>query len=212
MRTMKAILLVAAMAVMATAAHAGTMTFGLNGDAAIPMSDFGDVMKVGYGGGVYGDYWIKDDYAFGVDINGDFFSAKDDILDAIKAASGPTYQDPSVKATLISFGVHGIWSPAMAGSSFSPWITYGAGMYHISGKIEDADPALDINGDSSDNKFGFNIGVGGDVKAGASMKFGAQVKYNYVLDGTTDSSGEDTAASYVTVGLHLTFLTAAATK
>jgi opacity protein-like surface antigen len=168
------------------------------------MGDFGDAVKMGFGGGVTGDYWLKDDYAFGVDIQGDFFSAKDDILDAIKAVSGPNYQDPKVTSNVIAFNVHGIWAPKMQ-SGFQPWITYGVGLNHITAKISDTDPALGISGDSSENKVGFNVGVGADMKAGASMKIGPQVKYNYIAT-------EGTSTTYVTAGLHLTFMTAGVTK
>jgi len=222
MRTMKAILLVAVLAVTATAAHAGTMTFGLNGDAAIPMGNLSKVptasstelelgQKVGFGGGVYGDYWIKDDYAFGVDINGDFFKAKDDFFSASVKA---TYPDISLKTTLISVGAHGVWAPAMKGSSFMPWVTYGAGLYHFSFKGEKGPAAF--NATQTSNKFGLNIGVGTDMKAGASMKWGAQVKYHYVLSALDPKdfggTGDAKAASYLTAGLHLTFMTSGATK
>ena len=195
MKLMKVMLLAAVVLTSASAAYAsGTMTFGVGGGVTMPMGDFSDFTKLGFNGGVYGDYWLKDNYAFGVDITGNFLSAKDDYKTAL---STPAYPDPSFKETLISFGVHGKWVAAMKDASVSPWVTYGVAMYNLKAKLEDAGPA---NGDVSDNKFGFNGGGGLDFKGNASMKPGVDVKYNYVM---TDNK----ATSYLTAGVHVTFST-----
>ncbi len=199
MRLMKTMLLAAVLVTSASAAHAGDMTFGLNGGVAVPMGDFGDAFKLGFGGGVYADYWIKPTYAFGADINGSFFSAKDDQLDALKTAF-PAYPDPSAKANLINFGVHGLWAPSMEGASMKPYITYGVGMYHIASKIEDSDPS--VNFDDSENKIGINGGAGVDFAASEMMTVGVGAKFHHVLT-------EDEATQFITVGLNVTFKTAA---
>lgn len=194
MKLMKVMLLAAVVLTSASAAQAeGTMTFGLGGGVTLPMGDFGDAAKLGFNGGVYGDYWLKPNYAFGVDITGNMLSAKDDILDAIKVF----YPNADVKYTLISFGVHGKWAPAMENSSVSPWITYGVAMYNFKSKIEDAGPAT---GEDSDSKVGFNGGGGLDFSGNASMKPGVDVKYHYVM---TDNK----ATTYLTAGVHVTFST-----
>src|SRR5437870_10434920 len=87
MRTMKTLLLITALVLTASAAHAGNMTFGLNGGVSSPTGDYSDNAKLGFNGGVYGDYWLKDNYAFGIDINGNFLSAKDDVIKALKLAA-----------------------------------------------------------------------------------------------------------------------------
>ena len=54
MSNKKSLFLALAMVTMIAApmAHAGTMSFGLNGGVAVPMGDFGKVSKLGFGGGV----------------------------------------------------------------------------------------------------------------------------------------------------------------
>ena len=196
MRMMRAVLLAATLLVCASgAASAGTMTFGLGGGVTKPIGDFADFAKLGFNGGVYGDYWLKDNYAFGVDLTGNFLKGKSDFVDALTST---TYPDPSVKATLISFGAHGKWAPPMEDASVSPWITYGVALYNISTKIEDAGPSANI--DNSDSKFGFNGGGGLDFKGNDSMKPGVDVKYHYVMT-------DDKATSYITAGVHVTFST-----
>lgn len=196
MKLMKVMLLAAVVLTSASAAYAsGTMTFGVGGGVTSPLGDFSKVTKLGFNGGVYGDYWLKPNYAFGVDITGNFLSAKDDFKNALKSTQ---YPDPSFKETVISFGVHGKWVASMKDASVSPWLTYGVAMYNAKAKITDAGPFL--NGDNSVNKFGFNGGGGLDFKGNASMKPGVDVKYNYIM---TDNK----ATSYLTAGVHVTFST-----
>lgn len=195
MRFMKTMLLVSALVMSASAANAANMTFGVGGGVSMPMGDFADFAKLGFNGGVYGDYWIKDNYAFGVDITGNFFSGKQDLVDALTSTAFP---DPSVKATLIGFGVHGLWNVPMQDSPVSPWITYGAGLYNISTKVEDA--GVLANFDNSESKFGFNGGAGLNFKGSASMTPGINVKYHYVM---TDNK----ATNYLTAGVQVTFKT-----
>ena len=194
MRMMKAVLLVTALVVSASAAKAaGTMTFGLGGGVTLPLSDLKVNTKLGFNGGVYGDYWLKDDYAFGVDIAGNFLSGSDDFK-TIYATTA--YPDPKLKFTIINFGVHGKWVPPMKDSPVSPWITYGVGMYNSKAKFT----GVAVGTDKSTNKFGFNGGVGLDFKGNASMKPGVDAKYHYVM---TDNK----ATSYITAGVHVTFST-----
>lgn len=196
MKLMKVMLLAAVVLTSASAAQAsGTMTFGVGGGVTMPMGDFAKVAKLGFNGGVYGDYWLKDNYAFGVDITGNFLSAKDDYTNLLKSNA---YPNPSFKETLISFGLHGKWVVPMKDAVVSPWLTYGVAMYNAKAKIEDAGPVL--NGDTSDNKFGFNGGGGLDFKGSASMKPGVDVKYHYVMT-------DDKATTYLTAGVHVTFTT-----
>jgi opacity protein-like surface antigen len=220
MQKMKLAVLVAALMLGATAAHAaGTMTFGLNGDLGMGLGDFSKVPSasststkieagqgLGFGGGVYGDYWIKPDYAFGIDVNGEFFSAKKDMKDLLNKSLGTT--DAKLTTNVINFGAHGLWAPKMANDNLQPWITYGVGLYRVAGKIEAGGKSQSGNV----NKAGFNLGVGADMKAGSSMKVGAHVRYHYVMDGLDPkivdaTTGDKSALNYLTFGLNLTFAT-----
>ena len=208
MRMTTAVLLAAFLGMVASAAHAANFTFGLNGGISSPTGDFSDESKLGFNGGVYADYWIKDDYAFGADINGSFSNGKDDFINTFKSTG---YPNPDLKSTLINFGLHGVWAPAMKSTPVQPWITYGAGLYHVGFKLTDAGTA---NFDRSDNKFGFNGGVGLDFKSMAMTRVGADVKYHYVLDGiekaNTAGGTDKKAANYLTAGVHVTFTTTGA--
>ena len=67
--------------------------------------------KFGFNGNAFGDYWIKPNYAVGIDVDGSFFKAKDDYITALKATTFPAYQDPKFTFNIIGFGVHtGSWT------------------------------------------------------------------------------------------------------
>jgi opacity protein-like surface antigen len=197
MRKMKLALLVAALAASASVAHAGSFTFGVGGGVASPSGTFSDEVKLGFGGNVYGDYWLAPNYAIGADVDGSFLSGKDDFITSLKTTS---YPDPKATATLIGFGVHGVLAFPME-SSVHPYLTAGLGMYNTKFKIENAGPTVDT--DKSDTKFGFHGGGGVDFKAGETMMYGLDVKYHSV-----QTEGESTG--YITAGLHLTFSTTGA--
>jgi opacity protein-like surface antigen len=214
MRLIKAALLVTVLSLVAPSAHAGDMTFGLGGGAALPTGDLSDFAGTGWNGNVYGDYWVKPNVAIGLDVDGSFFSAKDDVKNTLKTAF-PACPDPKATLDLIGGGVHGTYAFSMKDSKVEPWITAGIGMYNVKSKISDSDPT--INEDKSDTKVGYHGGVGADWKTSPTMKVGIDFKYNSVTDGTqkvNQSTGaiEKNPANYMTLGLHLTFMTNGATK
>lgn len=201
MKLMKVMLLAAVVLTSASAAYAsGTMTFGLGGGITSPTGDFGKGSKMGFNGGVYGDYWIKPDYAFGVDIAGNFLKAKDGVL-----AKTIAYPNPELKTTLIYFGAHGVWAIPMQDAKIQPWITYGAGIYNFSSKLT----GTAANVTNTQSKFGFNGGVGADIKASPVAKVGADFKYHYIMNAIQSgtSSSDKKAANYFTAGVHVTFST-----
>ncbi len=209
MRTMKAVLLVTALVVGATAAHAGEMTFGLGGGMSGPTGDFGKAFKTGFNGNVYGDYWLKPVYALGIDIDGNFVSAKDEQKNLLNQTAGTTGADETFDT--FDFNVHGVWQPSMQNSPVQPWLTAGLGLYHNQSKITGAGIYDET---ASNNKFGFHGGVGADMKAGSAMKVGVDFKYHYVPSAIKVSNGaggtDEKAANFYTVGVHLTFATSGA--
>jgi len=204
MRFIKASLLVTVLALAAVpAAQAGTMTFGLGGGLAWPSGDFSDFAKMGWNGNVYGDYWVKPNVSIGVDVDGNFFSAKDEVKDNLKAAF-PAYQDPKATADLIGGLVHINYAFPMEGKKFEPWVQGGVGFYNVKTKVEDSDPVL-ANFDDSESDFGYRLGGGLDWATSPTMKFGVDAKW-------TGVSTKDVSTNFFGVGLHLTFMTNGATQ
>ena len=221
MRTMKAVLLVAVLAVAASVARAGTMEFGLSGDVAVPLGDLAKTgasptefgMGAGYAGGLNGDYWIEDDYAIGLSIEGARLKTKDD---AFAAANRVQFPNIAASMTIIPVCVHGIWAPKVSGASLQPWLTGGLGLYLLSFRGDNGPPSF--NTSTYENKYGFDIGVGADLIVGGARKVGAHVKYRYVLDGVDvtafdpSSTAGQKAAHYLTAGIQLTFMSSSTMK
>ncbi len=196
----KSVLLVALFAFLFAVplAHAakGEFTFGLDGGVAIPTGDFGNTAKQGFLGGVFGDYQVHNMLAVGID--GAYSQNKGKDLPA---------EVTDAKLTIIQYGVHVKVMPEMKEMKVLPYVQVGAGLYNAKSEF------TDIEGTSSDtqNKFGFNIGVGADYKVTPMVGVGVFGTYHNVTDALEEVNPDLTvtkkAANYVAVGLKITFMT-----
>jgi opacity protein-like surface antigen len=170
---------VLAMLVVAPQVHAaakGDMSIYFMGGASIPMGDYGDFAKLGFGGGVGFDYFVNENIAVGVDGSYTMNDAKDDVNAALTAlATAPVKASDS----FIRGGAHGKWMfPTAAESKISPYLIAGAGIYNVKAKLESADPLF--NGDASESKFGGHGGLGVLFKTGGNVGVGAQGTYHFI--------------------------------
>ena len=131
----KSSLLVAAIALMLVApqahAHAakGDVNLSVGGGVCIPVSDYKDVVKLGFLGGLDVDYFVTEAVAIGVD--GMF--AKNSFKDDAKTALGAT----DASSTFMSGGAHIKYTfPMAAESKIMPYVIGGGGIYHDKVKIE----------------------------------------------------------------------------
>ena len=202
----------ALLSLAAPAARANEMSFGLKGGVAIPTGDYGDVFGLGFMGGVYGDYGVTPQFAIGVDVVGNFHSLKSDLKDQLEA---PPFGLTGVKDnfTVIQFGVHGKWQQA---STTGPEVMVGVALYNGHEKFEGTDPGppvVDLSDDSSDTKFGFNVGAGYKFWHNETMTLGIEGSFHNVSDAFKDpNTGDSKSAQYVSVGLDLGFLTGGGKK
>jgi hypothetical protein len=164
----------------AFAATPSTMTFGVSGAAALPMGDFGDVASTGFGGGVYGDYWLSSNFAIGVDGMWNSHGGNDD--------NG--FGD--VDFTNLQVSAHGKYQIPMEGSPMSPWLTFGVGMYNMG-----VDTGVS---DDSESNFGINVGGGLDWWSSPAFGIGPFLNFHNIFT-------EDESTTYMNVGLNFTFTT-----
>ena len=198
------------MAIPAMAAK-GDMTFGLGGGVVVPTGDFGEKFKLGYGGGVFGDYMVTEQFAVGADIG--FCQNK------IKAAHWQKWIDgynaaatdkASVEetSTIMPFGVHGKWLPPMQDSKFTPFVQLGVGFYRVQDKAEvtAADATIArawdlVSFDETENKIGINGGAGVDYAVSPAFKVGIFATMHDIM-----TKGK--ATQLFSAGVNLTFSTA----
>ena len=189
--------LAVALMLVAPAAHAakGDMTFGLNGGAVVPLSDYKDGVKTGFGGGVFGDYWVQEQFGLGVNLGYLKNNAKD----------LPPGFDGNV--SIIEIEGHGKWMPGTKDSKVAPYLEAGAGLYRS--KLEVS--AGGVSADTTFNKFGFHVGGGIGYKASPQVTVGVGASFHMApsaLEVDTPSGGtEKKALQYIRVGLDVTFAT-----
>jgi opacity protein-like surface antigen len=172
-----------ALMLVAPLAHAakGDMSIGLGGGVSVPMSDFKDFAKLGFLGGASFDYMVNDMVAVGVDGSYVLNKAKDELI----AADSLT----DAKLTIMQFGAHAKYMFPLEGSSLSPYVVVGAGMFR--GKYDQTpdDPNFP---ETSESKFGGRVGAGLGFKAGEKATIGVEANFNHVAT-------EGTSTQYVSV-------------
>lgn len=176
----KTTLLAGALALMLVApqAHAaqGGWVIDFNAGTAIPMGDFKDFANLGFMGGVGAGYGVTDAVQVGVD--GSFIMNKgSDDYNALltQLPTAPV----EAKFSMISGGAHLKYMFSTAeGSSMTPYVVVGAGLYNGKEKQESSDPLF--NGESSDTKFGVRGGLGFGYKAGESVRVGLEGTFHHI--------------------------------
>jgi outer membrane protein W len=201
-----ACLMVAAVSFAADAPAAGAMTFGVNGGVMVPSGDFGDAAKLGFGGGVYGDYMINEQFAIGIDAGYLMADPKDDYLTLLKGAAedlGVVDYTVDISNSIIPITAHAKWLPTMKDSKIAPYVVVGGGFYMMkakwttTGKLEGVD--IGTSSDVTENKPGAFGGAGVDFKVNPQFKVG-------VFANMHDIFTEGTSTMFFTAGVNLGFM------
>lgn len=194
---LKALVLAALLTLPAGLSHAQSTQLGLNAGFGMPTGDFGDVVNTGYYVGGSAAYLMNPQFGFGVDFAYHSWAGSDDANAAADFLLGTTGSETSASAIqatgflLLALQTQG---------SIDPWFKAGAGLYNLGAKIES--PVLDD--DTSESKFGFNLGAGFDYRN--SPAFGIGVDATYHMIPAEDDFGVD--VSMFTAGVHWTWSSA----
>lgn len=157
---MKKVLLTAVVVLFALTANA-QIKVGIGAGLGLPMGDFGDGFKSGFGGAVTGKYMLSENMAVGLNIG--YYSFKSKASDDIKLSMMP---------------ITGLFNYYFATEGFKPYAGADLGFY--SAKVKS-----DIAGFSfstSETKFGFAPVVGFEYGLGETMNLDVNAKYNMVSD------------------------------
>jgi outer membrane protein W len=169
-----ACLMLAAQVFAATAPAAGAfkgqMDVGAFGGVAVPMgkladksteTELGGNMKMGYGGGVFFDYFMTPEIALGLDGSYVTSTNKD---------------DSNVKGNTMQYGIHGKYL-IPTGGKFLPYLQVGAAMYNRKADYTSGGASVS----ASDTKPGINGGVGFGYKVNESVAVGLNGMYHYTI-------------------------------
>ncbi len=153
--------------------------FGLSvqGAASLPMGDFGDACKTGFGG--------LATVAYSATKN----------LDVVVTSGYLTYD--LKESTVMGANVTGSTSfiPAVAGvryffttANFKPYVTAQLGMFFISAKADASIMGFSMSTTSNESKFGFDGGLGFLYKLGNKLDLDVTATYNSIsTDGSASS-------------------------
>lgn len=178
---------------VAAASHAaaGDVSLGLRGGLGLPIGDLKDVASTGFHIGATGDYAMNDNLAVGGDLVYHTFGGNDDLEKSLSASAGTP-----VNITLSAFQItpHAkLLLPAQG--TMVPYLQLGLGLYSLSAK---SDPG----GSDSSTKFGFNIGVGADIKKGESYSYGVHGEFHQI---SSSKASGDKSANLITLGVQAGF-------
>ncbi len=187
----KTTLLAGALALMLVApqAHAakGDWMIDFNGGAAMPMSNFKDVAKLGFMGGVGAGYMVTEAVCVGAD--GAYI--KNDASDDLKAAIAPA----TAKFSMIQGGAHLKYMFPMSGESkISPYAVVGLGIYNVKEKAEFGG----VSADTSVSKIGGRGGLGVSYKASENVSVGVEGTLHWINTDWSYDINDDTAKNKTT--------------
>jgi outer membrane protein W len=147
---------------------------------ALPMGDFGDMAKMGFGGGVSGKYMLNDNMALGLGVGFYSFSPKNSI-------SGYDVKY-SIMPIAASFTYY------FATEGFKPYAGADLGFYSFKTKVTYSGASAS----TSVSKLGFAPTVGFEYGLSDALALDVNAKYNYI---TTEGS----ALTYVGVNVGLVY-------
>ena len=179
MKHRAALLILLAGLVLASGAQAaGKPWFGLNAGFGLPSGHFADLATSGWNAGVTGDYHVSDRFALGGEVSWHSFGGSDDFEKAEGARLTLVHGTPvtvNAKNTLVPVLVHAkLLTPW--GKELHPYGVFGAGIYHLSSKLEYSAGSST----SSDTKFGFNLGAGASHKTSSNVELGIEARYHWI--------------------------------
>jgi hypothetical protein len=203
------ITLLLSLVVVTGAFAAGEMTFGVNGGVALPTGDFGKDFKMGFQGGVFGEYGINEQFAVGIGAGYAKVGLKDEykkLLEDLAISEGaPTDVTVDVKESAIPITLYAKWMPPMKDSKVAPYVKAGGGYYMMKSEITASTAGLALSRSETVNKPGFFGGVGVDFKASPQVKVG-------VFGEAHDILTEGKSSMYINAGVSVGFGLAPAAK
>jgi len=184
----KSLLVLAALALFATSpafAAKGDKWINVGAGASIPNGDFSDVASTGWVGTIGGEFGVGAKVNLGVEFGYHSWGVKDEFKTA-NDLSDATF-------TGLQYTAFGTYSFAMSNPKNRPYLKGGLGMYDLKTKVT---PTGFSEVSDSQNKFGWNAGLGFDHEVSPMYTLGIIGEYHSVQT-------EGTSTNFITVGAKL---------
>lgn len=186
----------ALVASLAAPAAAAELWLGPNGGVGIPFGNLSDVASTGFNLGIHGTWLVSEQFGFGGDIGWQGYGGNDDYEKDLTALAGSSVDFKLRVLPFVAFAEYRL----PPGSSLTPFVRAGAGLYHLRAEAEGGG----TTSSSSRTKFGFNVGGGVHGTLTETIGWSAEALYHYVLD-ASDDNGESSAGSLLALRGKLSF-------
>lgn len=171
-------LLLAAVVVLFSLGASAQFKLGVSGGLGLPMGDFGDGYKMGFGGGVAGKYMLNEKLAVGLNIGYYSFTAKDE------------FGGSDVKFSAMP--ITGLINYYFATEGFKPYVGADLGFYSCKSKTN----FMGVDFSATATKFGFAPTVGFAYGLSDKMDLDVNAKYHFI-----STEGSSTSFLGINVGL-----------
>ena len=187
-------LLVFLFAIVLASPTTSSATWLLEGNVGVgmPQGDFGDFWESGllYGGSIG---YLSAPFEIGADINFLSNDPSDEYSEDLELI------DADAEFSVMQYGVHARWMPAMQGS-LGPYLGVGLAAYRLK---EDIDSPLFESEESSNTSLGVNLKGGANLWLGPTFGIGADVTYHMVWPDEEEIGHDNASFLGLQAGLRL---------
>ncbi|OFY13101.1 MAG: hypothetical protein A2X11_13115 [Bacteroidetes bacterium GWE2_42_24] len=166
----------------------GQIKIGVNAGLGLPMGDFGDSYKMGFGGSVEGKYFLNENIAVGATFGYYSFTGKDELLTALSLGT-----ESSADAKFTIMPILATVDYYFATEGFKPYVGAGVGLYSWKSKV-----TIPNYGDYevTGSDFGVAPTVGFCYGLSEKIDLNVNAKYNMIF-----TEGSSTTYLGVNVGI-----------
>ncbi len=158
----------------------GAIRLGVNAGIGLPFGDYSNQASAGFGFGLTGDYMLQPDVAIGGEVGTFTFGGNHDLENLRSAQLGAPAK---ITNHVVPLTVHAkYFLPASV--QMAPFVKAGAGLYHLSQKLE----AGTIIRKNSTTRLGLQFGAGADFHSTSTLRYGVDILYHYIATSGSASS------------------------
>ncbi|MDR3706142.1 MAG: porin family protein [Paludibacteraceae bacterium] len=175
---------IAAMFLFSSLAANAQIKVGINAGAQLPMGDFKDLSKTGFGGGLSGKYMLNPNMGVGLNLGYYAFDGKDQTAELSTASDTSTASAGKTKVTIIPITAN--FTYYFGEGALKPYagIDLGASIMKMKNDV--------FGLDSTTTKFSFAPVIGVQYSFNESLALDLNVKYNCIVGGIEKETADIT--------------------
>jgi outer membrane protein W len=175
---------IAALFLFSSLAANAQIRVGINGGVQLPMGDFKDVSKTGFGGGLKGEYMLNPNMGVGLNLGYYSFNGKDETAELSAGSDTSTTSAGQTKVTIIPITAN--FTYYFGEGALKPYVgvDLGASIMKMKNDV--------VGFDSTMTKFSFAPVVGVQYSFNENLALDLNVKYNCIVGGMNTTTEDIT--------------------